>query len=672
MYFDEEIAGLKVVELYDTKLTDPDALKEKFGVAKEEEIIAYIPNKNALTSLFSDVNFLITNKAAYKKKSVIGKLFSRNKSNVVFELEYLPEYVITATENSVNLCNLDKKIHFYDSGFFDSQEQSKSIVEDLVLILNSILKKMCLEDVNRDKRDDFASMANLQAKTDLCQGWLSENTYLIVSKLSCEKEYAYKMCSLLVKDAAMNCNTAGLLRILHNENKLLGEGDISELVKLADETVDKLLKELESTSDNLEDDYYRNIAKTIKNNSEQIKIESDIAGLQKILDKIKLAQAYVELHENPQAELGCITGKLTNVSLERKRVAKLVNKCSYSKNQSMVEVYESIKQGSCTEEQVRWRDSLGISALYYAIAMHNDDAIRSCISIRNAHTLQWYHDNIDYCTAAKYAKLNEDIIKDIFMATDSVVWQDQEQLRSIERKIAVRQKVIEAANFLGGTKYDKMKTAKAEGDSYAVEQYKEELRELKEKVEKTKSEIEELQQFYDEVSNDIQFAFENHMSKCERNIEEIEKSTEPSILIMKYILNNCDLISKYLYASLDEYVCFLHKGIFFSMPSFLKELFYQDIPLFYSNNEDDSTWKFEQENQEQENKQEEKKEEKQEEIKKPYGDSWFSPEAHRDIKKLQKEYRILAKKYHPDNPGGRGDIFADIQNERGTIIENMQ
>ena len=41
MYFDEEIAGLKVVELYDTKLTDPDALKEKFGVAKEEEIIAY-------------------------------------------------------------------------------------------------------------------------------------------------------------------------------------------------------------------------------------------------------------------------------------------------------------------------------------------------------------------------------------------------------------------------------------------------------------------------------------------------------------------------------------------------------------------------------------------------------------------------------------------------------
>lgn len=67
MYFDEEIAGLKVVELYDTKLTDPDALKEKFGVAKEEEIIAYIPNKNALTSLFSDVNFLITNKVQFTR-----------------------------------------------------------------------------------------------------------------------------------------------------------------------------------------------------------------------------------------------------------------------------------------------------------------------------------------------------------------------------------------------------------------------------------------------------------------------------------------------------------------------------------------------------------------------------------------------------------------------------
>lgn len=35
-------------------------------------------------------------------------------------------------------------------------------------------------------------------------------------------------------------------------------------------------------------------------------------------------------------------------------------------------------------------------------------------------------------------------------------------------------------------------------------------------------------------------------------------------------------------------------------------------------------------------------------VKKPFGDSWFSAEAHGDPEALKKEFRILAKQYHPD------------------------
>lgn len=58
-------------------------------------------------------------------------------------------------------------------------------------------------------------------------------------------------------------------------------------------------------------------------------------------------------------------------------------------------------------------------------------------------------------------------------------------------------------------------------------------------------------------------------------------------------------------------------------------------------------------------------------VKKPYGNSWFSPEAHKDLSVLKHEYRKLIFKYHPDSPEGSAEIFIDIQNERNSIISKI-
>lgn len=56
---------------------------------------------------------------------------------------------------------------------------------------------------------------------------------------------------------------------------------------------------------------------------------------------------------------------------------------------------------------------------------------------------------------------------------------------------------------------------------------------------------------------------------------------------------------------------------------------------------------------------------------KPYGNSWFSPDAHKNLSALKKEYHKLIMKYHPDAPNGSADIFIDIQNERQQIIDSI-
>ncbi len=50
----------------------------------------------------------------------------------------------------------------------------------------------------------------------------------------------------------------------------------------------------------------------------------------------------------------------------------------------------------------------------------------------------------------------------------------------------------------------------------------------------------------------------------------------------------------------------------------------------------------------------------------PYGSSWFSPQAHSDENILNAEYRKLAKQYHPDlcKQNDAKEIFQEITNEK--------
>lgn len=56
------------------------------------------------------------------------------------------------------------------------------------------------------------------------------------------------------------------------------------------------------------------------------------------------------------------------------------------------------------------------------------------------------------------------------------------------------------------------------------------------------------------------------------------------------------------------------------------------------------------------------------------GGSWFSEKAHRDLKALKEEYRVLVKKYHPDSSkdARTAKILMRIMSERADILERIQ
>ena len=61
-------------------------------------------------------------------------------------------------------------------------------------------------------------------------------------------------------------------------------------------------------------------------------------------------------------------------------------------------------------------------------------------------------------------------------------------------------------------------------------------------------------------------------------------------------------------------------------------------------------------------------------VEKPYGDSWFSPEAHSDINVLRTEYHNLAKTYHPDVSSltHSTQVFQEILQEHTEIINKLE
>lgn len=201
---------------------------------------------------------------------------------------------------------------------------------------------------------------------------------------------------------------------------------------------------------------------------------------------------------------------------------------------------------------------------------------------------------------------------------------------------------------------------------------------LKERIRQLNNLIDVQRRLNDNILNDIEEARET-LDRCRKIYQiDFEKfkeklSTAPEIIsVLIFYIKNC-----HDFNTANSTIEFEYKGVRFNISQEIYRKF---------NNSDNKTKR---DNSYKENKKTDSKQnyynsgnkfsnnksyttnEKTDDVK-PYGDHWFSDEAWKNIDVLRREYRVLAKNYHPDNHPEKIKIFMSIQAERSIILDQLK
>ena len=193
---------------------------------------------------------------------------------------------------------------------------------------------------------------------------------------------------------------------------------------------------------------------------------------------------------------------------------------------------------------------------------------------------------------------------------------------------------------------------------------------LLERKTETLQEIDEIQQAIVDIDYEIQELTEDAMISAMDTIHRLKESNHPLIKYLFCLFSDSGLLYRVTSAGQKRFRLYQYHGFAFVT---LSEI-HIDLPYFEEDSEREENYSRTEHKANRDSHEKEQSASAEGPIIKPYGTSWFSPQAHCDMKKLKEEYRILAKKYHPDvcRHIRSQQIFQEISNERADILESMQ
>ena len=335
-------------------------------------------------------------------------------------------------------------------------------------------------------------------------------------------------------------------------------------------------------------------------------------------------------------------------------------------------MFDAISKNKMPEDrQLHWKDSVGLTPLHYAIILRQEDIVETLLEKQ-----KWQHpsplsdeiDVYDYNVVAYCADYpNRELI---FNKTSDLIAAQNRSVKALRRKVWFKKRRIDVQNqtekslrnMIQGGKRNNAPQEKI--DSYYIH-----LDTIINLRQETMQEILELESDIAEIEAEISAITETGLLDVMSIAQEIRVKNDPLANYLLRIFSDSDCLKHILYHSSHQCNLYCYNGFFFVTPSDVQI----DLSAFNQNKYSDfnGSATYNQDNRYQEEPYAEKKH--AEPVVRPFGDSWFSPEAHRDRKKLKSEFNKLAKQYHPDvskHPLSH-KIIQEILNERATILENM-
>lgn len=501
----------------------------------------------------------------------------------------------------------------------------------------------------REKRNAMAERIFTAAGAEVKKGELSESSRFLLDQLAEEASYHDEAILLIAESIFRSCDKVAY--------RSFAEG--ASLSPNAGRRLDE-----KAFADRLRDDLsdcgliYSEVA--LK------KMYGNLNGKQNLSDHDLTVLAYICIRLNKDEQLSSVL-PLAEQRLGMDRVRKLrrFRACYY--NLRMEPLFDLIKNGVMPPlEQLGWTDSMGLTPLHYAIILHQDKLIEKLVEdsawrIKPDSRLPDDESAVyDYAvTACCVGSENRQLI---CQKTSAMIYAQLKSQKALERKLFMKESKLMIQNKAYNTTRDAIKVARRNRMYDKEQQFQEQVEELRFRIETTREEINEVKQAISDIKAEIDYMTQDTMLEALAKLEKLKAGTDSFVEFILFLYQHPDYLGQVLASPNTNCWLYVYRDIVFPVLAGFKI----DLPLF----DGDFTRGQESKKNGQEHHEASSAEKP---IVKPYGDNWFSPEAHRSIQKLRAEYKALAKLYHPDvcrHPNSK-EIFQDILDEQARLLENM-
>ena len=607
---------------------DSRRIHQSYKIASDEKILAYLLK----TTLFGKVildGIVITDKALYVNPST-----NKGKSSNRLALSKLCQYIVLHPDDNSSVTLLESLDVRYEA-------LHKTIIDlkngnEIHSFLQGLQAELLKTQDNVVLRNSTVEKIIAQCRHMLEYSGLSEDARSILEALYKEPAYCSQAVELTAEDAARKRPDVAYNLFITLLPSCIPEDTRNQLISRREEFLQRFTLTLENIDQDISINYLNDVYKSLEGEDQPSEIVIYLRGL-------------LSIHTGHFSELADVIQNLaSDEKIQRLRFLQGI----YS-NKTMEKVFDSIKLGKedTGNYSLDSSDSMGLTPLHYALILHQNELVEKFLDkkewvVTSARGIPELESIYSYLNLARFLRnphfitlaFKIDIIRDL-----------SEKAKVVSGKIDRRRRLLQTHQSMVYSVQQALQYPSSEEDGSNQEDLEYKLERSLESIEIGQEEIENLQYIYQEIKEEIDDELEKLMTSCDETVEKWRHCTDPLIKYLIHLYSDPDFLYKVLHEKPENCELYHYGDFYFVAP--------KDAGIFSNSKE----------------KRQETADTDATQISKPYGNSWFSPNAHRNIKLLRKEYHLLAKKYHPDVSGSLNStaIFQDIINEQMTIVEKL-